>query len=277
MDINHEINWGKSDLEVHLRFQSGWGNENLTGACGWIASGMHWRTARPSTFVIRTGRGYFDNVNALLDGTVDVALTTPTVAAVMAFQGRGIYTSEHSNLRAIAALPHRDRLLFGVHAEVTERYGLHTLADLVAKQPPLRVATGLNDGINIIGYSVEKLLNEYGMVWGDLERWGGRWFSSDTPIPALTRFSAGEVDAIFHEAMMIWPRFLQHKAIRYISVDPAMLGVLHQRYGYLRADLEPGDLPGVEQPVAALDFSQWVIIVRDDLPEEVAYLMTEVI
>src|SRR5260370_11460350 len=177
----------------------------------------------------------------------------------------------------MGCLHHGDRRVLGFQDGLAERYGLHTVGALVANQPPLRIATGLNDGINIIGYSVEKLLNEYGMVWGDLERWGGRWFNSDTPIPALTRFSAGEVDAIFNEAIMIWPRFLQHKAIRYISVDPAMLEVLHQRYGYLRADLEPGDLPGVEQPVAALDFSQWVIIVRDDLPEEVAYLMTEVI
>src|SRR5260370_42323531 len=97
----------------------------------------------------------------------------------------------------MAALPHGDRVVFGVHAEVAERYGLHTLADLVAKQPPLRIATGLNDGINIIGYSVEKLLNEYGMLWRDLERWRGRCFHPDTPIPALPRFSRAEVDAIY--------------------------------------------------------------------------------
>ncbi len=272
-----ELNWGKSDLEVHLRFMGGWGNENLTGACGWMTTGMHWRTAKASTFTIHTGRGYFDNMNALLDGAVDIALTTPTVTAAMAFQGRGIYTQEHSNLRAIAALPHRDRLLLAVEAGVADRYALHTLADLITKQPPLRIATGYNDGINVIGYAVEKLLNAYDATWDSLEQWGGKWFVADTPLPPLTWFATGEVDALFHEAMMIWPRHLQHKAVRYLSIDPTVLETLHQRYGYMRVDLEPGDLPGIEHTIPALDFSQWVIIVRADLPEEVAYLLAEVI
>ena len=277
METNPELNWGKSNLEVHLRFQGGWGNDNLTSACGWIATGMRWRTSTSSTFHIHTGRGYFDNVNAVLDGTIDVAFTTPTVTAAMAHQGRGIYTSAHPNLRAIAVLPHRDRMLFAVATEVADRYGLHTLADFAAKQPPLRIATGLNDGVNVIGYVVEKLLNEYGVAWGDLERWGGQWLVSETPFPTLAAFAKGDVDAAFHEAMMLWPLVLKDKPVRYLSVDRETLEALHQRYGYLSVDLEPGDLPGIAQPTATIDFSQWIIIARDDLPEEVAYLLTQVI
>ncbi len=63
-----EENWGKGTLEVHLRFIGGWGMDNLTAACGWMATGMRWRTARSSTFVIHTGRGMLDNLDAVLDG-----------------------------------------------------------------------------------------------------------------------------------------------------------------------------------------------------------------
>ncbi len=272
-----ELGWGQSNVEAHLRLMGGWGNENLTSACGWIAMGMHWRTAQSSTFSIHTGRGYFDNMNALIEGSVDVVVTTPTVTAAMAFQGHGPYTHEHSNLRAIAALPHRDRLLFALDTNVANRYGLVTFADIVAKQPPLRIATGYNDGINVIGYAVDKVLNAYGTTWEALEQWGGRWSVTDTPFPALTLFATGEVDALFHEAMMIWPSFLNSKAVRYVSLDPTVLETLHQQYGYRREDVESGDLPGVEQRFPTIDFSQWVIIARDDLPEEVAYLMTQVI
>ncbi|MEO6887549.1 MAG: TAXI family TRAP transporter solute-binding subunit, partial [Ktedonobacteraceae bacterium] len=195
----------------------------------------------------------------------------------MAFQGHGPYTHAHSNLRAIAALPHRDRLLFAIDADVADRYGLVTFADIVAKRPPLRIATGYNDGINVIGYAVDKVLKAYGTTWEALEQWGGRWFVTDTPFPALTWFATGAVDALFHEAMMIWPRFLNDKAVRYLSLDPTVLETLRQQHGYRRADLQPGDLPGVEQRLPTVDFSQWVIIVRDDLPEEVAYLMAQVI
>jgi TRAP-type uncharacterized transport system substrate-binding protein len=216
-------------------------------------------------------------MNALLAGTVDVAITTPTVTAAMAFQGQGPYAQAHSNLRTISALPHRDRLLFAIDAEIADRYGLYTLADFVAKQPPLRIATGFNDSINVIGYAVDKVLNVYGTTWEALEQWGGQYCVADTPMPPLAWFAAGEVDALFHEAMMIWPSFLNGKAVRYLSLDSTELEALHQRYGYMRADLEPGDLPGVERNIPTVDFSQWMIIARDDLPEEVAYLLTQVI
>lgn len=272
-----ELDWGQGDREVHLRFMGGWGNDNLTAACGWIASGVHWRTAKSSTFSIHTGRGYFDNVDALLAGAVDIAVVTPTVTAAMALQGRGPYTKEHAHLRAIAALPHRDRLLFGVDAQVAEHYGLTTFADLVTKQPPLRIATGYNDGINVVGYVVDKILQAYGTTWEALEQWGGRWTVADSPLPLFSLFAEREVDALFNEAMMVWPGALQGKSVRYLSLDPAVLEVLHQQYGYVRADIEPGDLPEIQQPVPAVDFSQWVIIARDDLPEEVAYLLAAVI
>jgi len=277
MENYPELGWGQGSLEVHLRLMGGWGNDNLTAACGWIASGMHWRTAKPSTFSIHTGRGYFDNVNALLDGTVDVTIMTPNVTAAMALQGQGPYAQAHSNVRAIAALPHRDRLLFAVDTEIADRYGLHTMADFVAKQPPLRIATSFNDGINVIGYAVDKVLTAYGTTREAIEQWGGQFFVAETPMPSLTLFAQGDADALFHEAMMIWPSFLKDKEVRYLSLDAPVLETLHQQYGYMQADVEPGDLPGVEQNIPTVDFSQWVIIARDDLPEEVAYLLTQVI
>ena len=82
---------------------------------------------------------------------------------------------------------------------MADRYALHTVADLIIKQPPLRIATGYNDGINVIGYAVEKVLNAYGATWDSLEQWGGKWFVADTQLPPLTWFATGEVDALFHE------------------------------------------------------------------------------
>jgi len=89
--------------------------------------------------------------------------------------------------------------LLAVEARVADRYALHTVADLIIKQPPLRIATGYNDGINVIGYAVEKVLNAYGATWDSLEQWGGKWFVADTQLPPLTWFATGEVDALFHE------------------------------------------------------------------------------
>jgi len=275
--MSAELDWGKSDVEVHLKLKGGWGMENLTSACGWIANGVRWRTAKNSTFVIHTGRGFSDNISAVLDGTVDFAFTTPMVGADMALKGRGMFNTPHPNLRAVAALPHRDRLVFAVDAEVADRYELHTFSDFVAKRPPLRIATGLNDGGNIVGYSVAKVLNAHGMAWEDLEQWGGQWLTAETPRPALSWFADSKADALFHEAVMIWPRFIGHKLMRFLPIDLAVLEQLHKQYGYERADIEPGDFVGLEQPVPTLDFSQWLLVTRAEVPEELVNLVTSVI
>jgi hypothetical protein len=90
LNMSAELDWGKSDVEVHLKLKGGWGMENLTSACGWIANGVRWRTAKNSTFVIHTGRGFSDNISAVLDGTVDFAFTTPMVGADMALRGGNV-------------------------------------------------------------------------------------------------------------------------------------------------------------------------------------------
>src|SRR5579884_2089467 len=274
--MSNELNWGKSDLEVHLRFMGGWGMDNLTSACGWMATGMRWRTAKNSTFVIHTGRGMLDNVNAVLDGTVDIAITTPGVNALMAFKGLGPYPETHPQLRSLAALPHRDRLLLAISTGASERYGVRSLPELVAKRPPLRIATGINDGINMIGYTVEKILNAHSMMWEDLEQWGGQWLCSETPFPALERFASGEADALFFEAITLWPK-LGQKSYRLFPIHRLILEGLYHHYGFERANVEPGELPGVTQPIPCVDFSQWLIVTREDVPEEVAYLAASII
>ena len=275
--MSAELDWGKSDFEVHLKLKGGWGMENLTSACGWIANSVRWRTAKNSTFVIHTGRGFADNVEAVLDGTVDFAFTTPIVVADMALNGRGLFDTPHPNLRAVAALPHRDRLVLAVDAEVADRYDLQTFHDFVAKRPPLRIATGLNDGGNFVGYSVGRMLNAYGMAWEDLEQWGGQWLTAETPRSAISWFANGKADALFHEAIMTWSRSIGEKRMQFLSIDTAVLEQLHEQYGYERADIELGDLIGLEQPVPTLDFSQWLLLTREEVPESLVNLVTSVI
>lgn len=275
--MSAELRWGTGTLEAHVRLMGGWGTENLTSACGWIATGLRWRTAKRSTFVIHTGRGMVDNVLAVLDGTVDLAFTTPTVTASMALNGSGPYQQPHPGLRAIAALPHRDRLLFAVTPQAAERYNLKTFADVAARRPPLRVATGLNDGVNIVGYSVEQVLKAYGLAWDDLERWEGKWLVSETPHPALHWFASGEADALFNEAVTLWQKFLGQTRLHLLPIEREVLDQLHRDYGYEGAEIEPGEFLGVERPIPTLDFSQWLLVAREELPEEIAYLVAQVI
>jgi TRAP transporter TAXI family solute receptor len=272
-----EAEWGKSDFEVHLKFMGDWGITNLTSACGWIATGMRWRTAKDSTFVLNTGRGYKDNVLAVAQGDVDMAITTPIVTASQCREGRGMFDRPRPDLRAIGALPHRDRMVLAIADDVAERYGLRSYQDLREKKPPLRIVTGLNDGINHIGYAAERILNAYGIEWGDIPRWGGKWIECERPPKAPELLVSGEADAIFYEAIMTWHRFTDQRRMRFLPIDEPQLEQLRQAYGYQRATIEAGELAGVGRPVVTLDWGQWLIVVRKDMPDAVARLMAQVI
>lgn len=265
------------DLELHLRFMGDWGVANFHRLCGWIAAGLRWRTARSSTFEIHTMGGLDESLDAVDSGRVDMAVVTPIVTAAMYREGRGLFDTPHPRLQAIAALPHRDRLVLAIGADVADRYGIHTYADIAAKHPPLKIATSESEKGNPIYLCIEEILAAYGMKWDDITRWGGQWIEVVRPPQAIPMVTSGEADAIFYEAVMTWHRMAEQRPLRFIPVDPPVLEELHRRYGFERADIEPGEYPGVDAPVPAVDFSQWLLIVRDDMPDAVAHLIAQVI
>ncbi|MBI3015661.1 MAG: hypothetical protein HYY65_11530 [Candidatus Tectomicrobia bacterium] len=275
MDV--EAEWGKSDLEVHLRLMGDWGITNLTSLCGWIATGMRWRTAKTSTFVIHTGRGYKDNVLSVAEGLVDMAVTTPIVTAAQALEGRGMFERAYPDLRAIAALPHRDRMVLAIAEDVAQRYGIRSFHDLREKKPPLRIVTGLNDGINHIGFVAERILNAYGIEWGDIPKWGGKWIEFERPPKAPKLLVSGEADAIFYEAIMTWHRFTDRRPMRFLSIDEPQLQSLNKDYGYQAETIEAGEFFGLDRAVTTVDWSQWIVLVRGDMPDRVARLMAQVL
>jgi TRAP-type uncharacterized transport system substrate-binding protein len=266
----------KADLEVHLEFIGDWGVANWHLAMGWIAAGMRWRTARNSTWVIHTISGDEIPLDSVLDGRVDMAITTPVSHGGMAYEGRGLYDKPHPHLRAIAALPHRDRLVLAVGTDVAERYGLRTVADLVEKRPPLKVITGVNDGKNSIGFTVDKILEAYGAGWDEFERWGGEWVIVERPRHGMVMVGKGEADALFFEAVMTWHQLIERRPLTFLPIEPSVLDELYQKYGLVRADIEPGEHEGVDYPVPTVDFSDWLFCVRADMPDEVARLIAEV-
>ena len=62
---------------LKLKLLGDWGNANFHAIVGWIAANLRWRSAPDSEFIIYTGTGYRDNVDAVAKGRVDLAVTTP--------------------------------------------------------------------------------------------------------------------------------------------------------------------------------------------------------
>src|SRR4029077_13446448 len=101
-------------LRLHLK--GDWGTANLHRVCGWISQELTDRCGPHTQVAIWNGRGFIDSVQAVGRGQVDVALTTPAAFAVGALGGSGLYAGEaFPDLRALAVIPQRDRLVVGVH------------------------------------------------------------------------------------------------------------------------------------------------------------------
>ena len=184
---------------VTLHMMGDWGIANLHRICGWISAELWRRSPAGSRFATWAGRGGTDAIAAVLDGDVQTALFVPAGFARTIFEGRGICErADVRRLRALGTLPQDDRLVFAIDA----RFGVASFAELRAKRPALRLATGQDDGVNMAGFASYRMLEASGVSAATLESWGGRLLLGEAPwdiIPLVTR---GEADAVLFEAVM---------------------------------------------------------------------------
>lgn len=204
-------------------------------------------------------------------GDLTLAITTPAAAARMAVEGTGPYRAASPGLRSIAAYPHLDFVVFMIAA----RTGIASLRELVEKRYPLNLVTGRkNRGhADVLTFTVEEILRQYGASYETIERWGGRvWFGGPTHIGGSLVLQ-GRADAIFqeHKHAKIWQQIAESQPMRCLAVDEPVIRHMRHRYGYAAAEIPAGAYPGVEEPVRTVDFSGWLVFCREDMPEEWAY------
>jgi TRAP-type uncharacterized transport system substrate-binding protein len=152
-----------------------WGNANWTPLAGWLAANLRFRIdgkgAPGSQFVILTGSGYRDNVDAVANGTADIAITTPAdVTLEMAVAGRDFFAgTPYPHLRTLGYIPQDDRLVFAVRADA----GVESFADIRRLSPALSIATGSRGEHNLMTYVIMEVLRSHGIDPADIEAWGG--------------------------------------------------------------------------------------------------------
>lgn len=265
------------DEPVSLTLMGDWGVANWHQLVGFIAAGLRWRTGIDSRFIIHTIGPYKDTLEAVIDRTCDLCISSPISDAVMAREGKARFAEPHPELRAIGVYPHHDRLMLGLGTDVCERYGITSFADLARTKPPLRLVGAVRDGVNYISWTAEQILNAYGMEWDDIERWGGEWVTTTRPHDGLAAVANGTADGIFFEAVMNWHRVMAARPLRILPVGTDVLADLHDRYGIERADIASGEFPGVDSLIPVVEFSDWLVVVRDDMSDRLAGLIAEVL
>lgn len=252
-----------------LHFMGDWGQANLHRVCAWLAQEMGDRSGPYSRFAIWNGRGGTDAVKAVGRGKVDVALATPAAFARMALDGRGPYTDEPLPfLRALGTVPQLDRLVLAIDAAEN----LHSFDDLRKRRPALRIATSPDDGVNHVGLAAHKILELGGISVGS---WGGCFLEAERPNTCIELMMRGQANAVFHEAIMTpwWRELAEARDVTFIPIESAVLDKVQSELGWPRATLPAGYFRNLEWPLETLDFSDFVLLVRADMPDDIAELL----
>lgn len=260
------------DRAITLHMQGDWGVANLHRICGWLSAGLGERTAAGSRFAIWNGRGGTDSIKAVAEKEVDLALFVPAGFAATVLNRRGLYEGEGiENLRALATMPQDDRLVLAVDSS----YGFTTLDDIRRAKPPLRLATSPDDGVNTVGFAAARLLAAAGLSRSDIESWGGAILEGEAPGHVIPRATRGEADAVLFEAIMTpwWDDLLEARDMTFVAIDGGVLDDLERRYGWRRGTVRAGHFRGQHDAFETLDFSDFLMIARDDMPDDLAYLL----
>lgn len=255
---------------ITLHMQGDWGAMNLHRVCGWLSMELTDRCGPGTRMAIWNGRGFVDSVHAVGRGEVDLALVTPAAFARVALDGRGVYDGvAYPELRGLGVVPQRDRLVVGVAREL----GITSFAQLREQRPALRLATSFDDGVNHVGRAAAEVLTRSGV---DVEAWGGRFLRDERPFESLAHVLEGRANAIVHEAVML-PHWQQiGYGLHFLAVEPDVLEGLATDLDWPAADLPADHFPG-SPALHTLDFSDFMVFGRADMPDDLAYAIAWVL
>lgn len=253
-----------------LTFMGDWGGANLHKICCWLTEEFC-RRAGPKTRTAIWSMADDDAVTLLQDGAIDLCITTPTMLLPARVAGEGLYAGKAApNIRGLVVIPQNDSIALALAPEL----GIRTFEELRAKRPPLRIATSPKDAP--IGYVGRLLLAAHGVSEDVLRSWGGSFVEDEHPFDTLDRAVRGDADAVLTEAVMTpgWVRFIEGRNAVPLPVEASAVAALCGTHGFRRNEIPAGYWKTLAAPLPTLDFSDFLVLVRDDMPEEVAHLLT---
>ena len=221
--------------------------------------------------------GGFREIKAVAEGKFSLAWVNPSVLLTMAYRGKGPFR-KRLPLRTLAVFPSYDVMGFAVH----ESTGITSLSQIKKERFPLKLSTrlvtqsALRD--NSTMFTVAAVMRAAGFTFADLRKWGGKIHLASRPSDPARRASIenGAVNAIFDEGIKSWSRTALENGFRFLPVAGAVLKKVVVM-GYRPTDMSKSRFPGMAKDITTLDFSGWPMIVRADMPDELAYAICEAI
>jgi len=235
-----------------------------------IADALHYELPSLHKTRINLIPGMFSPISAVAEGEADMGLTTPPVGATLAYRGLGPFKKKMKNLRAIGSFPHDDRLMWAV----TVDSGVNSIEEMIDK--PGRLV--LRKAEHPVRFVVEKILEAYGTSLNDLKRCGWQIIEESHTLKIPVFVTKGKADAVIDEARKTppWIQLTESRSMKFLPIREDVLQKMEEQYGYRKAILSKGTLRGVEKDVPCIDFSEWLLFVRDDMADDLAYLIARI-
>ena len=221
--------------------------------------------------------GSFREIKAVAEGRFSLAWVNPSVLLTMAYRGKGPFR-KRLPLRTLAVFPSYDVMAFAVH----ESTGITSLSQIKKERFPLKLSTRLVTPSalreNSTMFTVAAMMRAAGFTFADLRKWGGKIHLASRPSHPARRASIenGTVNAIFDEGIKSWSRTALENGFRFLPVEGAVLKSI-VAMGYRPTVMSKSRFPGMAEDITTIDFSGWPMIVRADMPDEVAYAICEAI
>jgi len=204
------------------------------------------------------------NVMGVSEGKLNVAFSFTDVTHD-ALEGREFFKNKIKNIRQLACIfPEPTQFIVWADSNIK------TVQDLKGK----RVSPGpKGSAIEVV---TRRILTAYGMSYKDFSKTQMLSFSD-----AAQQMTDGHLDAILYGAMVYpAPTFVDlssRKEVRLLSLSDDIINKLVKSYKGLEPyTLPPNSYRGVTYPVKGIA-SQVNIIVREDMPADVAYLITKTV
>ncbi|OGQ80105.1 MAG: hypothetical protein A3F90_12630 [Deltaproteobacteria bacterium RIFCSPLOWO2_12_FULL_60_19] len=221
--------------------------------------------------------GGFREIRAVAEGKVSLAWVNPSVLLTMAYRGKGPFR-KRLPLRTIAVFPSYDVMGFAVH----ESTRITSFSQIKKERFPLKLSTrSVNKtALREIStmFTVAEVLRAAGFTLADIRRWGGEIHLATRPSHPARRagIESGTVNAIFDEGIKSWARTALENGFRFLPVEGSILKHM-AAMGYRPSLMSKSRFQGLAADVRTIDFSGWPMIVRTDMPDDVAYALCEAI
>jgi len=163
---------------------------------------------------------------------------------------------------------------------VAEELDVSSFEDLARRKPPLTLVSGRSGptGPDTLTWTVEQVMMQYGFSYRDIESWGGKVLFPGPAVVGVPLVRSGQANAIFQEGVHhpMWEQLAETRPLRCLSLGRNVVDYMKESYGFSEAIIPKGRLKGIQEDLLTLDYGGWLLACREDLPEELAYLLAKV-